>query len=290
MQLTLNDAELKALIRLLDDPDDNVYSSISEKLVSYGKKAVPFLEIEWEVQHQDAIQKRIEQIIDEIEFDHCAINLKQWALKGSEDLLAGMFLASSFQYPYLNFEPFEQHINLLRKDVWLELNDNLTSLEKVRVINHILFDVHHISSNPKFRKNYRSFFLNNLLPDESGNPISLAILYKIIADKLELPIEGIDLPHHFILGYRDVYNDTGNEMLFYINPFSKGAVFGRGELERFMEKMQIEKRVENLQTLDNVQIIIRFLTELKDCYQHVGKYRKMDQANSLIQVLSSSNK
>jgi regulator of sirC expression with transglutaminase-like and TPR domain len=290
MQLTLQDAELKALIRLLDDPDDNVYSNISEKLVSYGKKAVPFLEIEWEVQHQNAIQKRIEQIIDEIEFDQCAINLNQWALKGSEDLLLGTFLSGSFQYPYIDLDPFEQHINLLRKDVWLELNDNLTSLEKVRVINHILFDVHQISSNSKFRNNHRSFFLNNLLPDGSGSPTLLAILYKVIADKLELPIEGIDLPHHFILGYRDVYNDTGNEMLFYINPFSKGAVFGRGELERFMEKMQIEKRVEDLRTLNNIQIIIRLLTELKDCYQRVGKYRKMDQANSLIQVLSSSNK
>ena len=157
------------------------------------------------------------------------------------------------------------------------------------MINHIIYDVYSISSNHRYHQSYQSFFLNNLVPDGSGSPITLAILYKILADELELPIIGIDLPHHFILGYRDIYNDTGNEVLFYINPFSKGAVFGRGELERYIEKMQLEQRVEDLKPCSNTQIILRLLREMKLCYQRTGKYRKLDQANQLIQALKSSN-
>jgi signal recognition particle GTPase len=79
-------------------------------------------------------------------------------------------------------------------------------------------------------------------------------------------------------------------MFFYINPFSKGAVFGRGELERYMEKLQLEQRIEDLKTLDNVQIVKRLLSELKDCYQRLGKYSQMDKVNKLIQVLNGNNK
>lgn len=289
MQLTLQDAELKALIRLLDDPDQDVYSNVSNRLVSFGKMAVPVLESEWESQHQDSIQKRIEHIIDEIEFDNCAFNLKEWISVPSQDLLKGCLIAGSFQYPETNFQLIEKIVERFRKDVWLELNENLTSLEKVRVINHILFDVHCIRSNPKYRKSFQSYFIQNLLPEGSASPITLAILYKIIADKLELPIVGIDLPHHFILGYRDIHNDTENEMLFYINPFSQGAVFGRGELERYIEKSQIDTRVEDIKTIGNVKIIERLLVELKACYQELGKYKKLDQANKLIKVLRDSN-
>ena len=290
MQLTLQDAELKALIRLLDDPDQDVYSNVSDRLVSFGKKVVPILENEWEYQHQDSIQKRIEHIIDEIEFDHCAFNLENWVVEYPQDLLKGTLIAGSFQYPQSDFDLIENIIERFRKDVWLELNENLTSLEKVRVINHILFDVHHIRSNHKYRNSHQSYFLQNLLPEGSGSPTVIALLYKIIADKLELPIVGIDLPHHFILGYKDIHNDTENDMLFYINPFSKGAVFGRGELERYIEKMQLEIRVEDLKSIGNVKIIERLLVELKACYQELGKYKKLDQVNKLVQVLRASNK
>lgn len=290
MQLTLQDAELKALIRLLDDPDHDVYANVSDRLVSFGKMVVPILESEWECQHQDSIQKRIEYIIDEIEYEHCVLKLDNWSKEASENLLLGSLITGSFQYPQTDYEEIENVVERFRKDIWLELNDNLTSLEKVRVINHILFDVHHVKANHKYQKSHQSYFIQNLLPEGSGSPMALAILYKILADKLDLPIVGIDLPHHFILGYRDVHNDTENEMLFYINPFSKGAVFGRGELERYIEKSQLETRVEDLKSIGNVKIIERLLIELKGYYQELGKYKKLDQVNKLIQVLRASNK
>ena len=204
--------------------------------------------------------------------------------------MLGSLITGSFQYPQTDYEEIENVVERFRKDIWLELNDNLTSLEKVRVINHILFDVHHVKANHKYQKSHQSYFIQNLLPEGSGSPMALAILYKILADKLDLPIVGIDLPHHFILGYRDVHNDTENEMLFYINPFSKGAVFGRGELERYIEKSQLETRVEDLKSIGNVKIIERLLIELKGYYQELGKYKKLDQVNKLIQVLRASNK
>lgn len=290
MQLTIEDAEIRALIRLLDDPDNDVYENVSDRLVSFGKTVIPLLETEWEIQHQQSIQNRIEIIIDEIEFYDCCSNLQDWCDGGAESLLDGVLAASRFQYPEINKEFITASVERIRKDVWLELNDNLTSLEKARVINHILFDVHHFKQLNNFQNSYQSYFLNNLIETNSGSPISLAILYKLIADNLELPIVGLNLPGHFILGYSDVFNHTENDMLFYINPFSKGAVFGRGELERFIDKAELNIHISELKPMSNIQIVRRMLTEITSCYQRHGKYRKLDQANELIQVLKRSNK
>ena len=113
----------------------------------------------------------------------------------------------------------------------------------------------------------------------------MGILYKTLADKLDLPIVGINLPDHFILGYQDVFNHTDNELLFYINPFSKGAVFGKGELDRYIEKMDIEVNIEDLKPISNKEIIKRLLTDLKNLYRKLGKYRKLDEVDQLLSVL-----
>jgi regulator of sirC expression with transglutaminase-like and TPR domain len=113
----------------------------------------------------------------------------------------------------------------------------------------------------------------------------MAILYKVVADKLDLPIVGINLPNHFILGYKDVYNHTEQELLFYINPFSKGAVFGKGELERYIEKMEVEVHVDDLKPISNVDIIRRLLKDLKALYKKIGKYRKLDEVDQLLSIM-----
>ena len=290
MRLPHSNSQLHALIRLLDDPDSDVYENVHGKLVSFGKTVIPVLESEWETVGQNAIQERIIQIIEEIEFEAACKALIDWKATQSDDLASGALIAATFQYPDIDFEAIRKQLLVLHRDVWIELNDNLTSLEKVRVINHILYEVHQFRPYTKYHTSEQSFFLNNLLDNYSGSPMTLGILYKVLADMLDLPIVGIDLPHHFILGYRDVYNHTGNELLFYINPYSKGAVFGRGELERYMEKLQVETPTPELKPMSNVQIVQRMLVELKACYQRSGKYKKMDEVSKLIRMLSSSNK
>jgi regulator of sirC expression with transglutaminase-like and TPR domain len=266
-----------------------VLAIIHGKLVSFGKPVVPLLETEWGLSGRFHIQERIEVIIDEIEFENGKVALQSWASGDTSNLLEGTLIANSFQYPYSDRNNILDVIEKLRKDVWIELNENLTSLEKVRVINHMIYDVHHFKAHSKHHDSHHSYFVNYLFDHLKGSPIALGILYKHLADLLGLPIVGLNLPYHFILGYRDVHNDTDNEMLFYINPFSKGAVFGRGELERYIEKAGIDMHFSELKPMSNIQIIKRMLNEMKACYQRIGKYQKLDQANALAQLLSKGN-
>lgn len=284
MQYSLADTEVHALIRLLEDPDDSIFQNVSTRLVSYGKNVIPHLESAWETNAQNGIQSRIEDIIQQIEFCACRIALTEWKEAGAVDLFEGTVIASMFQYPEQPIESMKAKIELLRKDVWLELNDNLTSLEKIRVLNHIMYEYHGFGPFSKFYETDQPWFLSNVLETHKGSPTTMAILYKAIADRLDLPVVGIDLPNHFILGYQDVHRHTDNDLLFYINPFSKGAVFGKGELERYIEKMELSTSVEDLKPMSNELIIKRLLIDLKTCYGKLGKYRKLDQVTQLLAI------
>ncbi len=181
---TPDSSEIQALINLLDDPDDKIYTQIESKLISMGEVVIPHLENAWE--HDSwgiTFQGRIENIIHAIQYDQIKEKLTNWTNISSHDLLAGIILIAQYQYPDLDENRIHEQIEAINKDVWLELNNTLTALEKVRIINHIIFDVHGFSSNVKSFHSPQNSFINEVLDSKKGNPISLSILYSIIAQK-----------------------------------------------------------------------------------------------------------
>jgi hypothetical protein len=128
----IKDNELNALIHLLEDPDEEIFSTIRERILSMGEEVIPALENVWESTFNNILQTRIEDIIQTIQFTNVLEELKLWADTGGVDLLTGTMLVSKYQYPDLDQEYVRKQIELIRRDVWLELNSNLTAYEKVR--------------------------------------------------------------------------------------------------------------------------------------------------------------
>ena len=134
----MNNTELNALITLLDDPDETIFTHVKGKFISYGKAVIPHLEAAWEDCFDEFMQKRIEAIIRTIQTEVVTGALKTWAAEENHDLLSGILILSRYQYPDLDEEKIRKQLAQLRQDVWLELNDDLTALEKIKIVNHIL--------------------------------------------------------------------------------------------------------------------------------------------------------
>ena len=84
---------------------------------------------------------RIEHLIDEIRFNDLYFDIENWVKFHNNDLIKA-FILIKFRYPDLDEEKYLNKIEKLKQDVWLEMNENLTALEKVKVINHIFYDIH----------------------------------------------------------------------------------------------------------------------------------------------------
>ena len=286
-----NDKSLRAMILLLEDPDDHVFTEIRGQLLSMGNDVIPALENIWESTFNNTLQSRIEDIIQKIQFNTTSEELKLWAATGGIDLLQGTILIARYQYPDLDEEHIRNQIELIRKDVWLELNPNLTAFEKVRVINHILFDVYHFTGNTSNYHAPQNSYINNVLESHRGNPLLLSILYSCIAQGLNIPIYGVNLPEHFILAYRDefIIRDSEEEeepILFYINPFSKGAVFSRREIDTFLKQLKLEPNRIFYESCSNVEIIERQIRNLITAYEKLGYPNKVVDFKELLNTIN----
>ena len=208
--------EVIALITLLDDPDEVIYTQVKDRFVILGPPAIPHLETAWENSFDAIMQKRIEIIIHTIQFEILQKALKKWAIEEQEDLLKGILILSRYQYPDLNETKIRKDLGQIKQDVWLELNDDLTAIEKVKVLNHILFEVHQFSGNITNYHAPQNSFINNVLESKKGNPLMLSVLYMLICKELNIPIYGINLPQHFVLAYLNDYAnliDVNNKTL-----------------------------------------------------------------------------
>ena len=284
---------IHALVKLMDDPDDHVYEHVRQEIKKCGADAIPILEHSWEHDYYGMVfQNRIEDLIHEIQFSEIQRQLLEWSSSPDKDLLEGSILIAKYQYPGLDELKIKESIQNLRKDIWLELNDNQTSFEKVKIFNRIFFDLYQFNGDTKHYHSPVNSFINTVLESKKGNPLSLCLLYSIVAQSLDLPIYGVNLPNHFVLAYMDEYhanhfgqvqNDFG--VLFYINAFSKGTIFDVKEIEQFLNDLNIEHKREYFEPCSNTAIIKRMLTNLIFAFQQIGNSEKVEELTLLKSLL-----
>lgn len=289
---TGNEREIQALINLIDDPDEGIYIQVRERIMSIGKPVVPVLERAWEVDEHlgDLFRTRVEDLLHSIHLANTQERLRQWRATDGEDLLEGALILCSYRYPDLDEQRVKARLAAIRQDIWLELNDHLTAFEKVRVFNHILFQVHGFKGNKRNYHAPQNCYLNEVLDSRKGNPLSLAIIYQVLAEDLDLPLRGVNLPNHFVLAYLDgaVPADLRTDarpVLFYVNAFSQGDILGRPEIDEFLQKLNLEKQEHYYRPCSNLDIIRRQLNNLAHSYEKLNDPFRSSEVKELRGIL-----
>lgn len=302
MNYTSANSEMIALINLIDDPDESVYSHVKNKIEAHGELIIPQLEMWWESHNYGPLfQRRVEELIQTIQYQGVYQRLRKWKLDPQNDLLEGVLLINRYQYPGFDEDELKRNISKLRQDIWLELNDNLTALETVRVFNHILFRLHGFSGNREDYHSPQNSYFTDLLSGKTGNPLSLGILYRILGASLDIPVYGVNLPSHFVLCYAltDTIGEDGEEIkdngvikqddiLFYINPFSEGAILHKDEVEDFVRKAGIQAEPAYFLPCTNNDMICRMLNNLIFAYQQQKKEDKVRELKTLVSIFLES--
>jgi regulator of sirC expression with transglutaminase-like and TPR domain len=287
----MNTKEIQAILSLLEDPDNEIHEAIYQSLLEKGMEIVPELEKAWEVSENTLIQDKLEDIIHKIQLNAVQKSLDTWVKKGGIDILEGAYTIARYQYPDIGFFEILAPIEKIKNDAQLEMNDNLTALEKVKIINHILFDIHKFSGNTNNYYSPQNSFLNQVILSKKGNPISLGIIYASLAQKLGLPIYGVNLPKNFILAFKDEFYELLNSdspnadnILFYINPFNHGAVLGKKEIDNFLKQQNINPEGMFYQPCTNIEIIQRLLLNLIYSYEKLGYESKIKDLQTLLKI------
>ncbi|MBN2814445.1 MAG: transglutaminase family protein [Bacteroidales bacterium] len=285
--------EIMAMISLLDDTDSEVINTVTGNLLKQGPDVIPELERAWEGSPSEKVQTRLENLIQEIQFNGVKNDLHHWVNAGATYILEGAFHIARFQFPEISMGKVNEQIESIRKDVWIEINSNLTALEKVKILNYIIFDLHKFTRNNNDFYAPQNSYINQVIETRKGNPISLAIIYLSVAHKLGLPIYGVNLPKNFILAYKDEFRlhdatDESEDILFYINPYNKGAVLGRREIDYFLSQQQLKPHPSFYVPCSNVDIVVRLINNLLLSFEKLGYTQKITRMKELLRVIEPS--
>jgi regulator of sirC expression with transglutaminase-like and TPR domain len=283
----INEKEIASLIILLDDPDPQIFEQIEDRLLSYGNEVINYLETAWEKSFDTLLQERIENLVHKIQYQNVKEDLALWNQSGGFDLLRGILIINKYQYPDLNEQKIINQLEAIKRDIWLQMIYEASPVEKIKLINHIFYNVYGFSGNTTNHQDPRNSYLSEVIESKKGNQISLAIIYSIIAQKLDIPIYGVNLPQHFILAYADEQEKTEEEngILFYINAFNKGYIFGKRDIDQFLRQLKIHPEKFFYEPCSNTDILKRVLRNLISSYEKAGAMEKAKELQVLLNVL-----
>ncbi len=283
----INPTEVNSLIRLLDDPDTEIFEHVHQKLLSYGTGAIEFLEQAWGEAFDPIQQERIANLVHEIQFGIVKNDLKLWHQSGAFDLLQGILIINRYQYPDLDEQKVINQLESIKRDIWIQMMNEASPKEQVKLFNHIFYNIHGFTGNTTSHQDPQNSYINQVLETKKGNQISLAIIYAIIAQKLDIPVYGVNLPQHFILAYVDetMQSEFENGILFYINAFNKGFIFGRRDVDMFLKQLNLKYDRQFYEPCSNVDIIKRVLRNLISAYEHASSSDKVNELTELLDIL-----
>ena len=200
----MSETEIRALITLIDDPDEGVYSQIRERIVSLGDPVVPVLEQAWEVDDLgDLFRNRIEDILHTIHLEGVTERLKAWKETGGDDLLEGALIISRYRYPDMDEQKVKARLASIRQDIWLELNDHLDRLREGPCLQPHLLPGTRLQREQAQLPRAAELVHQRGIGQPKGQPALLGDHLSGACRGSGLPLRGVNLPNHFVLAYLD---------------------------------------------------------------------------------------
>ncbi len=285
------DKEIRALLQLIDDPDDEVFDTVANRLLGFGREIIPNLEQLWEVTADEGIQERIETLIHRVHFNDLQEEFLEWSNSKNPELLRGAILVAKYQFPDLNIPSILTQFDQIRRNIWLELNNYLTPLEQVNVFNSILYNYYKLQGHELTEREPKYFFINQVLESKQGNSYSLGVLYLALCELLDIPIFAIDLPRQFVFAYIDTLHhfyrqddDAVQQIQFYVDPLS-GMVYTQKDVDTYLRKINYNDRDAYMAPLSSKRVIFKMLEELALCYRYKREEAKAEEIQSLMNLL-----
>jgi len=277
----MQESELKALVSLLDDEDAQIVSHIETKILSLGTSIIPYLEQEWESNFNPQVQRRIEDLIHTLQYELLKERILQWYESEDQDLLTGMWLVATYQYPDLELIKLKQDLEQIYYETWLEFKPDLYPFDEIKVINSVLFNKLKFGANTKNFHSPGNSMINIVLESHKGNPITLCVIYMMVAQKLKLPVYGVNLPNLFVLTYKD-----DKQAQFYINAFNRGLIFTKQDIENYINELHLAPQDSFFEPCSSLEIIRRVFRNLIMSFDKMGEHAKAEEVKELLLLIA----
>ena len=278
----LTKGEKDALVRLLSDPDPDVYRVIRSKLLGMGSEGRAW--IKQGLESGDQVTRRhSRELLNYLDQQDADGRFLGFCMRNGEsfDLETGIWLLTLTRYPQTDIDAYRAKL-----DSWAEAirrglkHDSNPPSVLIAINTHLFGELGFRGDNDNYYDPQNSY-LNRVLERRLGNPISLCLIYLFIAKRLDLPVTGIGMPGHFLCRLQS------SAFTIYVDVYREGNFLTHRECVEFLKKSGFGYDKEFLAPASSRRILLRVCSNLHQIYNKAGQKKGMERLQHYLVALAN---
>ena len=281
---TLPKSEIKAITKLLKTNDEGTLKLLKEQFKNFDAKILK--DISDEISLDDAeLKKNFLELALKIKQEQLKSDFSKWSKNNLSDLEDGVFLIATFANPLLDKKYYSNLLSewssLISKNLKkVKLTNDPTSI--INEINHFFFMELGFKGNKANYYDPENSFIDKVIEKKLGNPILLSIIYLLVVKRLGLPFDGVNMPAHFLVQYKDTFEPI------FIDPFNQGEIITKSVCMERIKFLKLTWQEDYLSSPSNKQIILRMLQNLINIYQNNEQFEMKEYLEDYVNLIKKS--
>jgi regulator of sirC expression with transglutaminase-like and TPR domain len=250
-----------ALLTLLTDDDPAIYRIVRQTIVASGPQASEWLRPHV-LSNDPLLRRRAREIVEHFARQEADVRFLGFCLKHGEvfDLEQGAWLLAATEYPFINILAYRAVLDEYAAELRERLEAADRAVNVLGVINHFLFEDLGFTGNEANYYDPDNNYMNCVLDRRTGNPVSLCLLYMLLARRLRLPVAGISLPGHFICRYQSSSDEV------YLDVFHHGKLLTKADCVHYLQQGNHALQEDFLAPVSARRLLLRICSNLHQIY------------------------
>ena len=274
--MKLQPEQISAIVSLLSEPDPDIAASLRQKLCDLGEQVVK--EVLQACKEGSRAHREVSRVLMRFREPSLEMRFRNLALNeiGDIALEEGVFTLARFAYPDIDESAYKTRLGHMAFELAPRVAPDDHPIRIIRTLNHYLFDEQGFHAPGHYDPD--DTYLNRVLDRKRGWPITLSVVYLILAQRLELPIVGVALPKHYIVKYTDSDHDI------FIDPHNRGQILTANECADLIGTTISD---DLFRATTNRFTLFRMMNNLRYTYLSLYKKNKAKELESLISIIQA---
>jgi len=266
-----------AIVRLLRDDDPETVRLVKEQLAQAGDDALVGLR---DLSHcaEKSVASHVQEVLSIIEGREAedAFELVCHFFGNHSCLERANWMLAQALMPSIDLAPLELRVNSWGRQFLLQSSSAVSSRERVLLLSQFMSGELTFRGNTEDYYNERNCLLPYVIETRMGIPITLTLLYMMVAARAGMCVSGVNLPGHFIARHGELFFD----------PFHRGRILSKSDCESILEKQNLSLQPCHLADAGPRQVLIRTLANLLYVYDLRQERDKHARVNRWIKALT----
>ncbi|NPA34716.1 MAG: hypothetical protein GXO48_07310 [Chlorobi bacterium] len=282
----LSEKELKAVLKLLEDPDPQVYEHVKKVILSQGMGIIGELQLLNHISENELARQRSQTLIKLIEFDSIMNRFVMHKQEGEIFLLELFIDLQKWLEPrYADF--VQERFKRLERIIWLETNETDTALDKIRTLNRLFFDIYSYKGILE-PVHWRSYLPAHLLRSYRASALFLSLLYTALLESVGVFLNPFAAGDYIILAYsgKDFYQKVHySNVHFFIALMEEAVILEPEALKKLSKEYKAGELEDLIEPLSLPDATAMYISNLQKALEKDSKLLFSNALSSLYNEL-----